>query len=86
MSVEEINRFLEDDLDDEEQELQDNRQEYLDTNLYQAARDGRAEVIEGIIVLYDFFDRMIHTIWSILYGQYHMGKIMCKTIVRYLKI
>ena len=54
MSVEEIHKFLEDDLDDEEQELQDNRQEYLDTNLYQAARDGRAEVIEGIMVLYDF--------------------------------
>ena len=52
MSVEEINRFLEDDLDDEEQELQDNRQEYLDTNLYQAARDGRAEIIEGKLVLY----------------------------------
>lgn len=54
MSVEEINQFLEDDLDDEEQELQDNRQEYLDTNLYQAARDGRAEVIEGKMVLNDF--------------------------------
>ena len=54
MSVEEIKQSLEDDLDDEEQELQDNRQEYLDTNLYQAARDGRAEVIEGIMVLADF--------------------------------
>ena len=71
MSVEEINRFLEDDLDDEEQELQDNRQEYLDTNLYQAARDGRAEVIEGLMVLYDFT-----IVWYILYGPYHMGKIM----------
>ena len=71
MSVEEINRFLEDDLDDEEQELQDNRQEYLDTNLYQAARDGRAEVIEGLMVLYD-----ISILWYILYAQYHMGKIM----------
>ena len=71
MSVEEINRFLEDDLDDEEQELQDNRQEYLDTNLYQAARDGRAEVIEGLMVLYDF-----SIVWYIYYGQYRMGKIM----------
>ena len=70
MSVEEINRFLEDDLDDEEQELQDNRQEYLDTNLYQAARDGRAEVIEGLMVLYDF-----SILWYILYEQYDIVNI-----------
>ena len=65
MSVEEIHKFLEDDLDDEEQELQDNRQEYLDTNLYQAARDGRAEVIEGIMVLNDF-----SAVQIVLYVQY----------------
>ena len=85
MSVEEINRYLEDDLDEEEQELQDNRLEYLDTNLYQAARDGRAEIIEGkwfqgLKLNFNLADSRfsalcveVHKIWPISYGLYEMG-------------
>ena len=49
MSVAEYEKILlEEELDEELDLLQDSSQEWSQTTLYQAARDGRADLIEGI--------------------------------------